>query len=118
MGGKSFESIVRFLLNRIGISCQKPKGGEQAKVLKRIDGVIPDQETALNTPDRALFLSCKRTLGRWKQTISERKPAWRGFLITVGENLPEDKAEEIDHLGIIAYVKDEVKARRHLADEN
>lgn len=32
--------------------------------------------------------------------------------------MPEDKAEEIDNLGIIAYVKDEVKARRHLADEN
>lgn len=114
-GGKAFESIVRFLLNQIGVSCQRPKGKEQRRILKRIDAVIPDQQTALGRPDQAFFLSCKRTLReRWKQTIPERKPAWRVFLITIDNDLSSDKASEIDQLGIIAYIRDEVKTKEHL----
>lgn len=101
------------------MSCEKPKGREPRKVLKRIDGVVPNQETALSTPDKAFFLSCKRTLReRWKQTIPERKPAWRVFLLTIDDELSEDKAKEIDQLGIIAYVKDELKDQSHLRDKD
>jgi hypothetical protein len=130
-GGKAFESIVRFLLNYIGIRCEKPydktikKQGkvvekiEGRKVLKRIDAVIPSQQTALSKPDQAFFISCKRTLReRWKQTIPERKPAWRVFLLTIDDNLPEDKAKEIDQLGIIAYVRDDLKAKEHLVTKD
>jgi hypothetical protein len=130
-GGKAFESIVRSLLNYIGISCEKPydkmikegrkiiKKIEGRKVLKRIDAVIPDQQTALSRPDQAFFLSCKRTLReRWKQTIPERKPAWRVFLLTIDDELSEDKAREIDQLGIIAYVRDELKAKGHLVNKD
>lgn len=118
-GGKSFESIIRNLLNSIGVNCEKPKGKEQRKILKRIDGVVPDQKTALTTPDKAFFLSCKRTLReRWKQTIPERKPAWRVFLLTIDDELSEDKAIEIDQLGIIAYIRDELKDQNHLKDKD
>jgi 4-alpha-glucanotransferase len=117
-GGKAFEIIVRFLLNYIGVSCEKPSGREQRKILKRIDCVVPDQQTALTTPDKAFFLSCKRTLReRWKQTIPERKPAWRVFLLTIDEELSEDKAKEIDQLGMIAYVRDELKDQNHLRNK-
>jgi hypothetical protein len=113
-GGKTFEHITEHLLKSIGVSCERP-AGEARKILKRIDLVIPDQDTAIKRPDKAYFLSCKRTLReRWKQTIPERKPSWRVFLLTLDENLPENKATEIDALGMIVYVRDELKERTHL----
>lgn len=113
-GGKTFEHIVGYLLRRIDVPCQRPSK-EARKILKRVDLVVPDQETAMKRPDNAFFLSCKRTLReRWKQAIPERKPSWRVFLLTIDENLPEDKAIEIDALGMIVYVKDELKDKSHL----
>ena len=113
-GGKSFEHIIEYLLKTIDVPCQKPSK-EARKILKRVDLVVPDQKTAIKRPDNAFFLSCKRTLReRWKQAIPERKPSWRVFLLTIDENLPEDKAIEIDALGMIVYVKDELKDKSHL----
>lgn len=113
-GGKTFEYIIEYLLKSIGIPCEKPSG-EKRKVLKRIDLVIPNQEIALSRPDKAYFLSCKRTLReRWKQTIPERKPSWRVFLITIDDSLSENKADEINDLGMIVYVRDELKVKAHL----
>jgi len=114
-GGKSLERIVTKLLTKINIRCQRPKGKKERKKLKRIDVVVPDQKTALTTPDKAYFLSCKRTLReRWKQAIPEQKPSWRVFLITIDEILPEEKADEIHELGMIVYVRDELKTQTHL----
>lgn len=117
-GGRTFELVIEYLLSRIGIPCQKPKGKEPRRILKRVDFVIPDQMTAIERPDKAYFLSCKRTLReRWKQTIPERKPSWRVFLLTQDEDLPEDKAKEIDELGMIVYVRDELKSKHYLAQK-
>ena len=117
-GGKTFERIVETLVRGIGGSCESASGHAR-RILKRIDLVVPDQRTALERPDQAFFLSCKRTLReRWKQTIPERKPSWRVFLLTLDDELPEDKAKEIDQLGIIAYVRDDLKAQSHLETKN
>lgn len=117
-GGRTFELVIGYLLGRIGISYQKPKGKQQTKILKRVDFVIPDQMTAIERPDKAYFLSCKRTLReRWKQTIPERKPSWRVFLLTQDEDLPEGKAKEIDQLGMIVYVRDELKGEDYLTEK-
>jgi len=117
-GGRTFELVIEYLLGRIGVSCQKPQGGKFTKILKRVDLVVPDQVTAIERPDKAFFLSCKRTLReRWKQTIPERKPSWRVFLLTQDEDLPEDKAKEIDQLGMIVYVRDELKTEDHLTQK-
>ncbi len=117
-GGKSFEQIIEHLLKAIGVSCEKPYG-KARKILKRVDLVIPDQNIAMNRPDQAFFLSCKRTLReRWKQAIPERKPSWRVFLLTIDENLPEDKANEIDTLGMIVYIRDELKEQGYLKHKN
>lgn len=116
-GGGTFELVFEYLLKELGIPCEKPKG-KARKTLKRIDLVIPNQKTALTHPDKAFFLSCKRTLReRWKQTIPERKPSWRVFLTTVDESLPEDKAIEIDELGMIIFVRDELKNKPHLINK-
>ncbi|MEM3389429.1 MAG: type II restriction endonuclease [Candidatus Bathyarchaeia archaeon] len=115
--GRTFEKIVEYSLKKIGISCEKPYG-QGREILKRIDIVIPSQSLALEKPDQAFFLSCKRTLReRWKQTIPERKPSWRVFLLTLDDDLSEEKAKEIDQLGIIAYVKDELKSMEYLKNK-
>jgi hypothetical protein len=117
-GGRTFELVIGYLLGKIGIPYQKPKGKQQTKILKRVDLVVPDQVTAIERPDKAYFLSCKRTLReRWKQTIPERKPSWRVFLLTQDEDLPEGKAREIDKLGMIVYVRDELKGKGYLTQK-
>lgn len=117
-GGRTFELVIEYLLGSIGIPCQKPEGKQPRKVLKRVDLVIPNQMTAIEHPDKAYFLSCKRTLReRWKQTIPEQKPSWRVFLLTQDEDLPEEKAKEIDELGMIVYVRDELKVKDYLAQK-
>lgn len=60
-GGGTFQIAVEYLLRKIGIPCEKPKG-KYGKILKRIDLVIPDQKIAMEKPDQAFFLSAKRTL--------------------------------------------------------
>ena len=59
-GGGTFQMAVEYLLRKIGIPCEKP-AGKYGKILKRIDLVIPDQKTAIEKPDQALFLSAKRS---------------------------------------------------------
>lgn len=116
--GRTFEYIIKETLNCLGVSCEKPQN-EGRRILKRIDLVVPNQEVALERPDQAFFLSCKRTLReRWKQTIPERKPCWRVFLLTLDNALSEEKANEAEKLGIIIYVKDELKSKDHLKDKS
>lgn len=116
-GGGTFQTAVEYLLRKIGVPCERPKG-KYGRILKRIDLAIPDQKTAIEKPDQALFLSAKRTLReRWKQTIPERKPSWRVFLITVDQNLSAEKADEINSLGMIVYVRDDLKNKSSLKNK-
>ena len=116
-GGKTFEYIIKYLLTKIGIECQRPEK-KARKTLKRVDLVVPNQDIAMTRPDQAYFLSCKRTLReRWKQTIPERKPSWRVFLLTLDDSLSEGKANEINVLGMIVYLKDELKEEKHLKNK-
>jgi len=113
-GGGTFQMAVEYLLRKIEIPCEKPTG-KYAKILKRIDLVVPDQKTAIERPDQAFFVSAKRTLReRWKQTIPERKPSWRVFLITIDEELSVEKADEINSLGMILYIQDKLKSKPSL----
>ncbi|MGA8857943.1 MAG: type II restriction endonuclease [Candidatus Bathyarchaeia archaeon] len=92
-GGKSLEKVLEILLRDVGVKCEFPKGSART-TLKRIDLVVPDQQTALSNPDRAHFISCKRTLReRWKQTIPERQPSWRVYLVTVDDSQLFSQAE-------------------------
>lgn len=116
--GQAFELVVSELLNKIGIPCEKPHGKEPKKDLKRIDLVVPNQETALTKADKSYYLSCKRTLReRWKQTIPERKPSWRVFILTIDTSLSEEKANEFNKLGMYVYIVDELKQKDHLKNK-
>jgi len=113
-GGRTFEKLVLKLLQALGIEGETPQGEAREK-LGRIDIVIPSVNVALETPDRAFFLACKRTLReRWKQEVPIAQPNQRVYLITIDEELPERKAKEIKEKGLIAFVRDDLKEQEHL----
>ena len=116
-GGKTFEKAVLKLLELIGIKGEIPQGQAREK-LQRIDIVIPSIDKAVETPDRAFFLACKRTLReRWKQEVPTAQPNRRIYLVTLDEILPENKANEIRARGLIAFVRDSLKDEKHLIDK-
>ncbi len=107
-GGKTFEKVILNLLNFIDIKCEIPKGKAKEE-LRRVDIVIPSVEIAIKTPDRAIFLTCKRTLReRWKQEVPQARLNQRIYLITIDESLSKSKANEINQKGLIAFVRDEL----------
>ena len=113
-GGKTFEKVVLRLLKFIGVRAEIPMGKAREE-LRRIDIVIPSIETATKTPDRAIFLTCKRTLReRWKQEVPQARLNQRIYLLTMDESLSESKAKEINQKGLIAFVKDELTKTQSL----
>jgi len=116
-GGATFQKIVKVLLNMAGVPCEEPHKETKA-VLKRIDLVSPDAQTAKDTPDKAIFLAIKRTLReRWKQVVPEHMKGARLYLITLNHKCSAKKANEIKETGMVAYVKDELKDKPHLKDK-
>jgi hypothetical protein len=113
-GGKTFEKVILRVLDFIGVKAEVPRGGAK-DMLRRIDLVVPSVEIALRTPDRAIFLTCKRTLReRWKQEVPQAKLNQRIYLLTIDEELTEDTAKDINEKGFIAFVRDELKQKEAL----
>jgi len=101
------EGVTTVLVNSNPATIMTDEGIADIVYIEPLTVEVLDRVIERERPDKAYFLSCKRTLReRWKQTIPERKPSWRVFLLTQDEDLPEDKAEEIDELGMIVYVRE------------
>jgi len=87
----------------INIPCERPRDQEAQRNLERIDLVSPDVKTALKEPERAIFLTLKRTLReRWKQEV----PAAQGrrcWLLTIDLDISEAKADDIHRKGLEAF---------------
>ena len=116
-GGATFQKIIKLLLNAAGVPCEEPHK-ETRKILKRIDLVSPDAETARLTPDKSIFIATKRTLReRWKQVVPEHMKGARLYLVTINGNITEEKAKEIKETGMIIYVKSELKDKPYLKDK-
>jgi hypothetical protein len=116
-GGKTFEHAVKVLLNLAGVPCEEPHK-ETRNILKRIDLVSPDAETARLMPDKAIFIATKRTLReRWKQVVPEHMKGARLYLVTINGKITEDKAKEIKETGMVVYVKSELKEKPYLKDK-
>ena len=117
-GGSSLHKIVQKLLNLAGVSCETPHK-ETKEVLRRIDLVAPDADTAKDTPDKAIFLAVKRTLReRWKQVVPEHMKGARLYLVTINGHCSEQKAKEIKETGMVAYVPEHLKNQKHLKDKH
>jgi HD superfamily phosphohydrolase len=116
-GGKTFEQAIRILLNLAGVPCEEPHK-ETRKILKRIDLVSPDAETAKLTPDKSIFIATKRTLReRWKQVVPEHMKGARLYLLTINGDVTEEKAKEIKETGMVVYVRSELKEKPYLKDK-
>jgi len=116
-GGKTFEHAVKILLNLAGVPCEEPHR-ETKNILKRIDLVSPDAETARLTPDKAIFIATKRTLReRWKQVVPEHMKGARLYLVTINGNITEEKAKEIKETGMVVYVASELKEKPYLKEK-
>ena len=104
-------------MNLAGVTCEAPHK-ETRKILKRIDLVSPDAETARLTPDKSIFIATKRTLReRWKQVVPEHMKGARLYLVTINGNITEEKANEIKDTGMVVYVRSELKERPYLKDK-
>lgn len=116
-GGKTFEHVIKNLLNLASVPCESPHK-ETRNILKRIDLVSPDAETARSTPDKSIFIATKRTLReRWKQVVPEHMKGARLYLVTIDDNITEGKAKEIKETGMIVYIKNGLKAKPHLRNK-
>lgn len=110
--GKSFEIIIKELLDRLGISSEGITREHKKSGLRRIDLVIPDKATAIESPDTAHFLSLKTSLReRWMQVAEEQTQGQRTHLLTIlqNETLSAETARKITERGIFLYVPDRVK---------
>ncbi|MGQ9608088.1 MAG: type II restriction endonuclease [bacterium] len=115
-GGKNFERTILKILNLINIKAEAPSWVAK-ELLRRIDIVIPSVRVALETPDKAIFLTCKRTLReRWRQEIPQVKPNQRVYLLTIDEQLSRTKAREINEKALIAFVRDDLKQVEYIKD--
>lgn len=113
--GKTFEKVIQELLRIAGIPSESVTRGDPKYKLSRIDLVIPDRKTAVETPDKAHFLSLKTSLReRWKQVVEEQSSGQRTHLVTLlqKETLPNSVARQIVDRGLFLYVPDRVKADR------
>jgi len=114
--GHALEIYVQKLFELMGIPCEKPTG-MGTNQLKRIDLVVPNKKTALKQPDRAKFLSIKKTLReRWAQVVREQEKGQILYLLTLDENISENKVKEIDKERIVLFVPDHVKSRKELKE--
>lgn len=108
-GGMTFQKAVLRLLNLVNIKGEMPSG-KKGENLGRVDIVIPSAEVALKFPEKAIFLTCKRTLReRWKQETPLVKYTNKVFLVTLDNSISIKKAYEIKKLGFTAFVRNDLK---------
>jgi len=117
--GRTFEIIVQKLLKICGINSERVTNEYKKKGLRRLDLVVPDLLTALNSPDSAHFLSLKTSLkDRWKLVIEDQKPGQRTHFLTLlqHETLSSNILEKIFDRGIILYIPDNIKIKEFQND--
>ena len=110
--GTTFEIIVQTLLKKIGIQSEHVTREDKESGLRRIDLVVPDRRTAIESPDDAHFLSLKTSLkDRWKLVGEDQRQGQRTHLVTLlqREVLTDDVVRRIMDRGIFLYIPDQVK---------
>lgn len=118
--GSTFEIIMKRLLLKLGIKSEKVNKEDKKKGLRRIDLVVPDVATALNSPDIAQFLSLKTSLkDRWKLVVEDQRLGQRTHLLTLlqKECLTDGVVEKISDKGILLYIPDKIKIKKFSNDE-
>ena len=112
--GETFQEIILRLLQKSDVPCEKAKGSVEAE-LGHTDIVVPSVKTAIDTPDKAYFMACQRTLAeRWWSSTSISKGGRRGYIVTIDKKISQPKAQRLREHNLVAYVRDDVKEHAHL----
>lgn len=112
--GETFQESILRLLRKADIACEKAKGEVEAD-LGHTDIVVPDVKTAVEMPDKAIFMACQHTLAeRWWAATPMATMGRRGYLITMDSKLGEKKANRMKKYNLVTFVPDSVKEKKEL----
>lgn len=106
--GSVWERLGHRFLDWNGIPNAKPSG-KKARMLRQIDRVVPDVETAIHSEDRAARLSFKtEAREKWRVLIDEGRHG-HVYLVTLGDDVTTDRLKEMSDSRLVVYVPDAIK---------
>lgn len=123
--GKTFEGIIYFLYEYLGYSfdSQKKVGRKvftDLGVGKMVDSILPSVDAFNERRDKTIIGSMKTTLReRWQEVVEEvsRSNIPNIYLLTVDDNISDNKAIQMGSHNIVLVVLDDVKEQEHLKDK-
>lgn len=123
--GKTFEGIIYFLYENFGytFNSQAQVGRKAFSNLglgKIVDSILPSVEAFNERRDKTIIGSMKTTLReRWQEVVEEvsRSNIPCIYLLTVDEDISENKAIQMGNHNIVLVVLNSVKNQPHLKDK-
>lgn len=120
--GKTFEGIIYFLYEYFGytFNSQAQVGRKVFSNLglgKIVDSILPSVEAFTERRDKTIIGSMKTTLReRWQEVVEEvsRSNIPNIYLLTVDDDISENKATQMGNHNIVLVVLNEVKKQEHL----
>lgn len=123
--GKTFEGIIYFLYENFGytFNSQAQVGRKTFSNLglgKIVDSILPSVEAFNERRDKTIIGSMKTTLReRWQEVVEEvsRSNIPCIYLLTVDDDISENKAVQMGNHNIVLVVLNSVKNQPHLKDK-
>lgn len=123
--GKTFEGIIYFLYENFGytFNSQAQVGRKTFSSLglgKIVDSILPSVEAFNERRDKTIIGSMKTTLReRWQEVVEEvsRSNIPCIYLLTVDDDISENKAVQMGNHNIVLVVLNSVKNQPHLKDK-
>lgn len=123
--GKTFEGIIYFLYENFGytFNSQAQVGRKEFSKLglgKIVDSILPSVEAFNERRDKTIIGSMKTTLReRWQEVVEEvsRSNIPCIYLLTVDDDISENKAIQMGNHNIVLVVINSVKNQPHLKDK-
>lgn len=123
--GKTFEGIIYFLYENFGytFNSQAQAGRKTFSNLglgKIVDSILPSVEAFNERRDKTIIGSMKTTLReRWQEVVEEvsRSNIPCIYLLTVDDDISENKAVQMGNHNIVLVVLNSVKNQPHLKDK-
>ncbi|MFZ7142236.1 type II restriction endonuclease [Avibacterium avium] len=123
--GKTFEGIIYYLYEHFGypFDSQAQVGRKAFSALglgKVVDSILPSVKAFNERRDKTIIGSMKTTLReRWQEVVEEvsRSNIPNIYLLTVDEDISENKAIQMGAHNIVLVVLEEVKKQPHLREK-
>lgn len=123
--GKTFEGIVYFLYEHYGYTFNSQaqvgrKVFDKLGLGKLVDSILPSVDAFTERRDKTIIGSMKTTLReRWQEVVEEvsRSNIPNIYLLTVDDDISENKAIQMGNHNIVLVVLDKVKQQSHLKNK-